>query len=157
MKKSIQSVFVAFVVLTICLSGCAPASTPVPTSVPPTLTPSSIPPTPTPEPTATATEIPSPTPLPGSVVLPVDTLGISNPWLPLDKTARPGVSLVSFNTLKPPFNSSLVRQAFAHAIDRDVLVEIAIRFKSKIPVHATTHTPTEKILRDLHGEVGALF
>src|SRR5262245_23451831 len=56
MKKSIQSVFLAFVVLTVLISGCAPAPTPTP--VPPTFTPSPspIPPTFTPEPTATATQ-----------------------------------------------------------------------------------------------------
>lgn len=49
MKNSIQSVFLAFVVLMVSLSGCAPASTPVP----PTSTPSPLPPTFTPAPTAT--------------------------------------------------------------------------------------------------------
>jgi hypothetical protein len=64
MKKSIQSVFLAFVVLTVLMSGCAPASTPIPptltlvstntpiptkTSIPPT----AIPPTDTPAPTPT--------------------------------------------------------------------------------------------------------
>ena len=54
MKKSIQPLFLAFVVLTVLLSGCAPASTPIPpTQIPPTFTPSPIPPTFTPEPTAT--------------------------------------------------------------------------------------------------------
>lgn len=157
MRKSVQPAFLAFVVLVVLLSGCAPASTPVPATSIPTSTPSPIPPTSTPEPTATATTIPSPTPLPGLVVLPVDTLGKSNPWLPLDKTARPGVSYVGFNTLKPPFNSPFVRQAFAHAIDRDVLVEMAIKYKSKNPVHATTLTPPETLGRDLYGEVGAMF
>jgi len=83
MKKLVQSVLLVFVLLMVLLSGCAPASTPVPTAVPSTFTPSPIPPTFTPEPTATATATPSPTPLPGSVVLPVDTLARSNPWLPL--------------------------------------------------------------------------
>jgi SdrD B-like domain len=52
MKKSIESVFVSFVFLTILLSACAPASTPVP----PTLTP--IPPTPTSTPIPTSTNTP---------------------------------------------------------------------------------------------------
>ena len=157
MKKSAQSVFLVFVVLTVLLSGCVPAATPVPTAVPSTFTASPLPPTFTPEPTVTATVVPSPTPLPGSVVLPIDTLGKSNPWLPLDKTARPGVNFVGFNTLQPPFNSALVRQAFAHAIDRDTLVEMAIRYKATDPVHATTLTPPETLGRDLYGEVGAMF
>lgn len=156
MKKSILFVLV-FVFATSLTSGCAPASTPVPTSVPSTFTPSPVPPTFTPEPTATSTEIPTPTPLPGSVVFPVETLGNNNPWLPLEKTAIPGVNFVGFNTLKPPFNSSLVRRAFAHAIDRDVLVEMAIRYKAKNAVHATTLTPPETLGRDLYGEVGIMF
>ena len=157
MKKSIQSVFLAFVLLTFLLSGCASASTPVLPVSASTSTATAIPPTFTPEPTATATTIPSPTPLPGSVVLPIDTLGKSNPWLALDKTARPGVNYIGFNTLKPPFNSSLVRQAFAHAIDRDVLVEMATKYKSKNPAHSTTLTPPETLGRDLYNEVGAKF
>lgn len=155
MHKTIRSVFLAFVVLAVLISGCAPAPTPIP----PTFTASPIPPTVTLEPTvtATATVIPSPTPLPGSVVLPVDTLAESIPWLPLDKTVRPTVTFAGFNTLKPPFNSALVRQAFAHAIDRDVIVEMAIRYKSTNPVHATSLTPPETLGRDLYNEVGANF
>lgn len=57
MNKTIRSVFLVFILLTVLLSGCAPASTPVP----PTFTPSPILPTNTsnptitPEPTFTAT------------------------------------------------------------------------------------------------------
>ncbi len=61
MKKSIGSVFLVFVFITVSLS-CAVVSTPIPptfTPIPPTFTP--IPPTFTPEPTTTATLIPSPT------------------------------------------------------------------------------------------------
>lgn len=59
MRKSIGSVFLAFVFLTILLSGCAPASTPIPptftlvptnTPIPPTAVPTYMPP-PTPTPT----------------------------------------------------------------------------------------------------------
>jgi len=157
MKKVIQPVLLALIILTVLLSGCASASTPVLPASTSAATVTAIPSTFTPEPTATATIIPSPTPLPGSVVLPVDTLGKSNPWLPLDKAARPGVNYIGFNTLKPPFNSSLVRQAFAHAIDRDVLVQMAIKYKSKNPAHATTLTPSETLGRDLYNEVGAKF
>lgn len=55
MKKSIQSVFLAFVLLTVILSGCAPASTPVPPTLTPLPLPTDIPlPTKTPiPPTAT--------------------------------------------------------------------------------------------------------
>ena len=63
MKKSIGSVFLAFVFLTVLLSGCAPAPTPVP----PTLisTPTSIPPTAVPP---TDTPLPTPTQVPWNLV-----------------------------------------------------------------------------------------
>jgi oligopeptide transport system substrate-binding protein len=153
MKKSIQSVILAFVVLTVLLSGCAPASTPV-TS---TFTSSPIRSTFTPEPTSTATSIPSPTSLAGSVVLPVDTLSKSIPWLPLDKSAVPSTYFFYFNLSKPPFNSVLVRQAFAAAIDRNALVEIAKKYGAKNPQPATTFTPSETLGRDLYNEVGIPF
>lgn len=66
MKKSIQSVFFALVVLTVLSSGCAPAATPVPptstplpttTPVPPTPIPATLTPTPTLVPSATATPL----------------------------------------------------------------------------------------------------
>lgn len=60
MKKTIGSVFLSFMLLTVLLSGCAPASTPTP----PSTTPTSIPPTDTPTPTFTPTEPPTITPTP---------------------------------------------------------------------------------------------
>ena len=122
-------------------------SSPIPATA--TFTPSPIPPT--------ATLIPSPTPLPGLLVLPVDTLGKTIPWLPLDETARPGVHFVGFNTLHPPFNSALVRQAFAYAIDRQVILEMAQKYKASNPSPATTLTPPETLGRDLYNKVGAVF
>ena len=90
MKKNIGFVFLVLLLIAVS-SGCGVASTPVPpTDIP---SPSPIPPTFTPEPTATATQVPSPTPLPGSVVLPVDTLKKSNPWLPLDKRPDPAPTI----------------------------------------------------------------
>lgn len=62
MKKSIQSVFLAFVFLTVLLSGCAPASTPVP----PTSTP---PPLPTETPLPTKTPVPTKTPIPPTATI----------------------------------------------------------------------------------------
>lgn len=157
MKNSIGSVFLALILLTI-LSGCANSSTPVPPTVPPTAEPTHTKsPTNTPEPTPTSTPIPSPTPLPGSVVLPVDTLGNNIPWLPLDKSARPGINYVGFNTLRPPFNSPLVRQAFTHAIDRQSLVEMALKYRVNNPTPATTFTPPQTLGRDLYDVVGANY
>jgi ABC-type oligopeptide transport system substrate-binding subunit len=95
--------------------------------------------------------------LPGSVVLPVDTLGKNKPWLPLDNSARPGTYYFYFNLSKPPFNSVLVRQAFAAAIDREALVEIAARYGATNPRPATSFTPPETLGRDLYNEVGIPF
>jgi branched-chain amino acid transport system substrate-binding protein len=66
MKKSFWSIFLAFVLLTVLVSGCTPAATAVPPAVIPTGIPSptSIPPTLTPEPSATATTIPTATATP---------------------------------------------------------------------------------------------
>jgi len=70
----------------------------------------------------------------------------------------PAVNYVGFNTLKPPFNSALVRQAFAYSVDRDVLVEMARRYNpSRNPTPATTLTPPQTLGRDLYGVVGAGF
>ena len=155
MNRPIRSVFVGFAMLAVLLNGCASP----PTAAPPTVSPSPASPTFTPEPsaTSTATTVPSPTPLPGSVVLPVDTLGEGIPWLPMDNSARPGVNYVGFNTAKPPFNSSLVRQAFAYSVDRDVLVEMATRYRAVDAKPATTLTPPQILGRDLYGVVGAGF
>ncbi|MBV6394433.1 MAG: hypothetical protein KPEEDBHJ_03689 [Anaerolineales bacterium] len=155
MKNSIGFVFLVLALLTASL-GCGVLSTPVP----PTETASPIPPTFTlvpPTATATATVIPSPTPLPGAVVLPVDSLGKSIPWLPMENSARPGTYYFYFNLSKPPFNNALVRQAFAAALDREALTEIAKKYGATNPRPATTFTPPETLGRDLYNEVGISF
>jgi ABC-type oligopeptide transport system substrate-binding subunit len=153
------------------LLGCAPQAAPnpipptpaiTPSSVPPTITntPSPLPPTstftPSPPP-PTATQTPTPTPLPGTVVVPVEALGNTLPWLPLDKKATPGVNYVTFNLDKPPFDNALVRQAFTHAIDRQVIAEMANKYRAKNAKPATTLTPPETLGRDLYNQMGAVF
>jgi hypothetical protein len=66
MKKSIQLAFLAFVVLSVLLSGCAPASTPLPPTFTPFPTNTPIPPTVTPTLTPTPTLVPSPTVTPAA-------------------------------------------------------------------------------------------
>lgn len=145
----------------ILVAGCSAEPSLVPTVSPaPTITSSLIPATATFTPSPlppTATSIPSPTPLPGVLVLPVDTLGKTIPWLPMGATGGPGVFLVGFNTLRPPFNSVLVRQAFAYAIDRQVIADMAKKYKASNPSPATTLTPPETLARDLYNEVGTVF
>jgi hypothetical protein len=120
-------------------------------SVPPTITY-----TPSPRP-PTATPIPTKTPMPGTVVLPVDKLGRTLPWFPIDNTARPGVNYVAFNLAIPPFDKALVRQAFAYAIDRQVITEMAQKYKISNSKPATSLTPPETLGRDLYNQVGAAF
>jgi oligopeptide transport system substrate-binding protein len=72
-------------------------------------------------------------------------------------TDGPGVHFVGFNTLRPPFNNVLVRQAFAYAIDRQVILEMAKKYKASNPSPATTLTPPGILGRDLYNEVGAVF
>ena len=105
----------------------------------------------------TTAQIPTPTPLPGTAVLSVDKLGKSIPWLPVENTTRPGTYYFYFNLSKPPFNSVLVRQAFAAALDRDALAEIAKEESIKNPRPATTLTPPETLGRDLYNQVGIAF
>ena len=153
------------------LLGCSPqaASTPIPPTptstpspLPPTntYTPSPLPPTSTftpspPPPTATQTS--TPTPLPGTVILPVEALGDTLPWLPLDNKAIPGVNYVAFNLAIPPFNNTLVRQAFAHAIDRQVIAEMAHKYRARDARPATTLTPPDTLGRYLYNQVGATY
>ncbi len=136
------------------LSSCSPTNAVAgPTLNPPT----EIPATKTIEPTQIPTVIPSPTPLPGDLVLPLDTLDDQIPWLPMENSARPGTAMYIFNQEKPPFNSVLVRQAFAAAIDREALVEIASKFGAIDPRAATSLTPPETLGRDLYNTVGIPF
>jgi len=111
----------------------------------------------TPEPTPTATITPSPTPLPGTLVLPLETLDNAIPWLPMDNSARLSVNFIAFNMHLPPFNSAIVRQAFAYAIDRAPLIEMAKRYGVDSATSATTLTPPDTLGRDLYGEVGISF
>ena len=112
-------------------------------------------------PTATITDMPtstpSPTPLPGVVIIPVEELGTGIPWLPLDASAVPVVHYVGLNTIRPPFNNPLVRQAFTYAVERQMIVEMASRWYARDATPATTLTPPQVLGRDLFGDVGANF
>jgi len=153
MRRSIRSIFLTLVTLTLLVNGCVPAATPVP----PTITPAPISPTFTPEPAEITVPITSPTPLPGSEVIPLEKLGTGVPWLPLDESAHPGTYLFFFNLSKPPFDNVLVRQAFAAAIDREALVKIAQEYGIKDARSATTFTPPETLGRNLYNEIGIPF
>lgn len=143
--------FVSLVVL----SGCGqetPISTPIPLA-----TSTEIPPTNTPTPLPTSTNTPEPTPIPGIQVYPVSSLADSIPWLPLEKGQEPMTVYYGFNVEKPPFNNTLVRQAFAAAIDREDIANQAAGFNFRNVTPATSFTPPDTLGRDLYGEVGIPF
>jgi ABC-type oligopeptide transport system substrate-binding subunit len=154
MKKSICSVFFVFVMLMVLLSGCAPASTPIPPEPLPTNT---IPPENTSQPTNVPdpTSTPEPTALPGQVIYPIDSLQYGIPWLTLDKSKIPLVVYYGFNVNQPPFNIPEVRQAFAAALDTEVLTLIyqdGTFYNDEKPTR--TVIPPETLTRDVSGDIG---
>jgi hypothetical protein len=96
-------------------------------------------------------------PLPGLEVIPLAELGKSMPWLPVQADTRPSTYYFYFDLSQPPFDNVLVRQAFAAAIDRQVLVAIAREHGVQDPRPATSFTPSETLGRDLYNEVGIPF
>ena len=151
MMRTMLSLLLAALVL----YGC---STPA-TAVPPTLaaSPPTAVPTATAAPTSTPTPIPptpTATPLPGKMVLPIESFDSGIPWLP---PPGPGVHFVAFNMARPPFDNALVRQAFAHAIDRELIVAMAQKYGKPNWTPATTLTPPETLGRDLYNQLGTGF
>ena len=73
MKKSNQTTFIAFVVITILYSGCAPSPPPNPTPIPPTITSSPI------LPTSTPTLLPTDTPVPAFTLTPEPSVEVFGP------------------------------------------------------------------------------
>ena len=62
-----------------------------------------------------------------------------------------------FNFAKPPFHDVNVRKAFASAIDKDALVEMAVHYKFVNVTPATTLTPPGILGQDLYNEVGMKY
>lgn len=137
--------------LSLLLSACSTPATPAASSTPANTATAAA--TPTPAPTVT----PAPTPLPGIEVYPVSTLGDSIPWLPQDRSRNPFTAFYGFNFQKPPFNSLLVRKAFAAAVDKEQIAGEARGFKMREAVPAMTLTPASVLARDLYGNVGVAF
>jgi len=75
----------------------------------------------------------------------------------LDKSAAPGTYFFYFNLTKPPFDNTLVRQAFAAATDREALAKVAFESGVTNPRPATTFTPPETLGTDLYNVVGIPF
>jgi ABC-type oligopeptide transport system substrate-binding subunit len=62
-----------------------------------------------------------------------------------------------FNVEKPPFNNVLVRQAFAAAVDRELIAQKALEYNFRNVAPATSLTPSEILGRDLYNQVGIPF
>jgi len=133
-----------------------PASTatslPSATPLPPTITA-----IPTLTATATITPIPSATELPGAITIPLDRLQPKIPWLSLEGTATPATFFVGFLSNKPPFDNPLVRQAFALAVDRGKIVNLASGSFYQNLLPATSLVPAETLGRDLYSAVGLAY
>ncbi len=139
------------------------------TPVPPTATrkPTNTPERPTDTPTPESTEIPPtntpppPTPttasLPGIETIPVSSLAPNIPWLPLDPNAVPVTYYYGFDLTQSPFDNRLVRQAFALAIDRQAIVNVANSHGHKEPRPATTFIPASVLGREIYREIGLSF
>lgn len=161
MKISWKPSILIIIMIGLLISGCSGTDQQQVIVVnPPTKTEAPVLPTDTPEPPPTATDIPTPTPLPGSQVLPLESMAEEMPWLPYDTSAVPSTYYFLFNTAIPPFNSALVRKAFASAVDKDVLVDITVDlYASSIfdPRPATNMTPPEILGRDVYNEIGLSY
>ena len=160
MKRNFVLVFVILSVLVLsaaCSSSAAyesgkaeaaqPTETQEPTEVPteaPTLEP-------------TVTNTPAPTEIPGEQVYPLSSLEDRVPWLPMNEDERPMSVYYGFNYDKPPFDNVQVRKAFAASIDKDVIVEMATRYKFRDASPATSLTPPLVLGRDLYGDVGIMY
>jgi hypothetical protein len=107
---------------------------------------------------------PEPTPVPVTRPTPIapipdiSQLAHSIPWIPeYDPAQAAGVYYLSFNVTNPPFDDFRVRQAFAHAVDREKIAEIAREMYGRPTSPATTFTPPWILAVDLYGRVGCPY
>jgi oligopeptide transport system substrate-binding protein len=128
------------------------ANLPVLSSLFTTVTPTFIPTLP-----PTLTPIPTATPIPDNVVVPIEEMASSIPWLPSDPNAAPSITILVFDTNQPPFDNLLVRQALAAAIDRQTIAQIAEEHGRKNVRPATSFTPAITLGLDLYEQVGIPF
>jgi hypothetical protein len=113
--------------------------------------------TPTVTPVPSPTNTPGPTPLPGDVIVPIDKMASSIPWLPSDPNAGPAITVIVFNTNQPPFNDPLVRQALAATVDRQIIAQIARDYGQKNVRPATSFIPPQTLGLDLYEQIGIPF
>jgi ABC-type oligopeptide transport system substrate-binding subunit len=152
MKNSTKPTILSAIILVIALSACTPATTPLPTQPAPTET---LPPAPTNTLEPTPTPTPTPTPMPGQVVVPLESLQQGMPWQPIDRSLLPMVAYYGFNVNQPPFDVPEVRQAFAAALDTELLTQIySLSTFYNNEVSTRTVIPAQTLTRDVSGEIG---
>ncbi len=77
------------------------------------------------------------------------------PWQPIDRSQLPMVVYYGFNVNQPPFDIPEVRQAFAAALDTDVLTKIySLSPFYNNEVSTRTVIPAQTLTRDVSGEIG---
>ena len=104
------------------------------------------------------TPVPIPRPTPIAPIPDLSELAHGIPWIPeYDPAKVGGVYYLSLNVTKPPFDDARVRQAFAHAVDRERIAQIAREMYDKPASPATTFTPPWIIAMDLYGETGCPY
>jgi len=131
----------------------APTSTPLPTDTP-------VPPTPTPVPPTAMPVPPTATPVPPTATLVPPTATLALPVVPTLDAAEYFLATFyyGFNVTKPPFDNLLVRQAFAHALNRQAIVDYVQGQEPEATVRpATNLTPPWVLGRDLYGFVGLSY
>lgn len=165
---------VAFLCICVVLTSCGPSqaeldaqATSIVAGVFATLTaeaPSIAPPADdTPPPTSTSTPASTPTatltstPLPGRMTFPIQVFSDSIPWLAWDVGYVSGILYLGFGLANPPFDVALVRKAFAAAIDREAIGELAERLHWNDVRPATSFIHPEVLGRDLYNDVGIPF
>jgi ABC-type transport system substrate-binding protein len=146
MHRSLRPAILTAALVLIVHSACAPAATPVPTQTAPTGTL---------QPTPTNTVEPTLEPLPGWVVVPLESLQQGIPWLPLDRTQIPTLVYYGFSVNMPPFDIPEVRQAFAAALNTNLLTTFYARgpFYNN-EVAARTMVPAQTLSRNVSGVIG---
>jgi peptide/nickel transport system substrate-binding protein len=78
----------------------------------------------------------------------------NTPGLNVVSVPSNNTTVLSFATMKPPFNDGRVRQAIDLAVDRDMIVQIALRGRGEVahdffPTYHWAHDPTYQKSRDL--------
>ncbi len=95
--------------------------------------------------------------LPGVETIPLENMSSEFPWLSLEESFVPSGYAYHFNVNTPPFDNPLVRRAFAAAVDREQIREVAIGLGYDRAVPATTFIHQDSLGIDLYNRVGIPF